>query len=343
MVPNLLPRYWPETCRIAIVGDVASYDDEKIKRPFSGTAGYHLNDLLNQASFPDRSYLFMGNVVPYNVDPINLNWDSPEVKNGLSALREQLQSLKPHITILCGNIPLKAARDPERLHPLKPKMFMYKIGNWRGSLFISDCQTSPMYGLKCMGTHHPSYAIRDYSVNPLIIFDLKRAKEESSVNTLTLPKRELVTSPSPNEILHRLQSIRTKRALIALDIEGGLGTMSCISFATSPYEAFIVPFYKAHPLGKKYYWDGETGPKIWRALAETLEDPLVPKILQNSLYDRFVLEYGYKIRVANVVGDTMLSGWEIYSQMKKKLSLQASIWTREPYWKGDRLQVEEEE
>lgn len=346
MTPNLMPKSWPSDCRVAIIGEAPGADEEKYGQPFVGASGVHLQELLRQAKLPERPSLYLGNVSQHRPpgNKIELfNWQDPEIQNGLGVLREQLQQLKPNIVILCGNIPLKAARDPQTQHPLKPGAFKYKVGNWRGSLFLCDFPKSPFVGLKCISTYHPAYALRDYSVNPLIIFDLKRARSESLIPTLTLPQRSLLTNLSLNEILNRLSDIRTKHSLVALDIEGGLGTMSCISFATSASEAFIVPFYRRDPRGQRYIWSPTEGVQLWHSLALTLEDPLVPKVLQNSLYDRFVLEYGYNIRVAGVIGDTMLSGWEIYSQMKKSLGLQASIWTREPYWKGERLQVEEEE
>ena len=61
----------------------------------------------------------------------------------------------------------------------------------------------------------------------------------------------------------------------------------------------------------------------------------VPKVLQNSLYDNFVLAYGYQCPIRNVTEDTMLKGWEIFSELPKGLSTMASIWTREPHWKDD--------
>lgn len=57
----------------------------------------------------------------------------------------------------------------------------------------------------------------------------------------------------------------------------------------------------------------------------------VPKVLQNALYDTIVLAYGYDIHVSNVAEDTMLKGWEVYCELPKGLSCQASIYTREPH------------
>jgi len=41
-----------------------------------------------------------------------------------------------------------------------------------------------------------------------------------------------------------LSSILREKPTIALDIEGGIDTMSCISFATTANMAFIVPFIR---------------------------------------------------------------------------------------------------
>jgi hypothetical protein len=63
----------------------------------------------------------------------------------------------------------------------------------------------------------------------------------------------------------------------------------------------------------------------------------VPKVLQNQLYDNFVLGYGYRIPIRGVAEDTMIKSWEIYAELPRALSVQASIWTREPYWKDDSM------
>src|SRR4030095_9120720 len=76
--------------------------------------------------------------------------------------------------------------------------------------------------------------------------------------------------------------------------------------------------------------------RVLRAFTRLMERRDVPKVLQNSLYDCFVLAYGFGIHVRNVVEDTMLKGWEIYCELPKALGVQASIWTREPYYKFQR-------
>jgi DNA polymerase I-like protein with 3'-5' exonuclease and polymerase domains len=77
--------------------------------------------------------------------------------------------------------------------------------------------------------------------------------------------------------------------------------------------------------------------RVLRAFARLMDRLDVPKVLQNQLYDNFVLTYGYRIPIRNVSDDTMISGWEVYSELPRGLSTQASIYTREPHWKDDSM------
>lgn len=328
-VPNLFPSQ-PSHLRLALIGEAPGLDEANASLPFCGMSGRFLAALLSRAGIT-REQCFLGNVAqtrPPNNDISFYTWDGVEVQEGMQQLRHDLERFKPNIVVLLGNVALKAARDPELVHALKKK-FRFPNANWRGSLFQCTETASPMFGYKCMGTYHPAYVLRDYDVMALFQFDLKKAVREAASPVLTLPQRTFETTLSHEEIIYRLQQIRSSRTPVALDIEGGIDTMSCISFATSPTNAFIVPIYTK---------DGtlQTTPQIWRELAATLEDEYAPKILQNGLYDRFVLAFSYGIRVRGNSHDTMLKHWELYSELEKNLSLQCSLYTNEPYYKGDR-------
>jgi DNA polymerase I-like protein with 3'-5' exonuclease and polymerase domains len=116
--------------------------------------------------------------------------------------------------------------------------------------------------------------------------------------------------------------------------------MSCISFATAANEAFIVPFTN---MDGSSYWSLEEEVKIWTLLVKVLGDPGIKKILQNSLYDRFVLQYGYEVVVKGIVDDTLVKHWELYAEMRKSLAFLCSIYTKQPYYKEMRVQAEEME
>lgn len=66
----------------------------------------------------------------------------------------------------------------------------------------------------------------------------------------------------------------------------------------------------------------------------------VPKVLQNQLYDNFILSYGFGIPIRGVAEDTLIKGWSIYAELPRSLATQASVWTREPHWKNDEMYAE---
>lgn len=323
-VPNRFPTQH-SNLRVAIVGEAPGRDEEQFGQPFVGASGRFLAALLSRAGI-SKEACYLGNVSQYRPVDNNiasLTWSGDEIQEGLYQLKKDMAEFKPNIVILLGNVALKAAKDPLTSHPLKPNAFKFKNAQWRGSLFLGE-QGSPFEGLKCIATYHPAYCLRDYEATPLLQFDLRKAVREGSNPLLQLPTRTLDVTLSNEEIIFRLRRIRAESLHVAIDIEGGIDTMSCISFAESPNKAFIIPI------------NSKTTAETWRELALTLEDPHVPKVLQNSLYDRFVLHYSYGIRVRGVTEDTMLKHWELYSELEKSLGVQASIYTDEPYYKFER-------
>lgn len=291
-----------------------------------GASGRFLAALLSRAGV-NKEACYLGNVSQYKpvTHDFSFTWSGDEVQEGLYQLGLDMKEFKPNVVVLLGNIPLKAAKD---VHTELAKKAVFSNAKWRGSLFLG-MNGSPFAGLKCLSTYHPAYCLRDYDSVPMLQFDLRKAVREATSPLLTLPIRTFETDLTPQRQCELLRDLRVRKATVAIDIEGGIDTMSCISFADSFNNAFIIPIYNK---------SGEVliTPEVWRELALTLEDPYVPKILQNSLYDRFVLHYSYGIRVRGVAHDTMLKHWELYSELEKSLGVQASIYTDEPYYKGER-------
>lgn len=330
-VPNLHPTTSPLR-RIALIGEAPGADEDRYGRPFCGPSGRFLAGLMGKAGYP-ISDCFLGNICqtrPPNNDISLFEWDGEEVQAGLSALRTDLDVFRPNITVLLGNLALKGAKDPGSNHPLKPGRYRYSNSNWRGSLFMGG---GVFEGKKCIPSLHPAYCLRDYAMTPLLHLDLQRAIEESSHPELVLPQRTIKIALNADAALTWLREAREKKWTLSPDIEGGLWTMSCISLAVSPTLSYVIPFTR-----KDFtrVWAPDEEKAILRQLCLTMMNPEVPKIFQNGLYDRFVLQYSYHIPVLGNVDDTMLAGWELNCEIEKGLAVLTSIYTREPYYKGDR-------
>lgn len=317
--------------RIAIIGEAPGAEEDECGIPFSGASGRFLNALLGVVGF-NREQCFVGNICrqqPPDNDLARFGWDSEMVQNGLAALESDLAVFNPSICVLLGKWALYAACGEWR-----------SMKAWRGSLFIGT--HGPFKGRKCIATYHPASVLRTYEWRPLLQFDLLRAVTESWSKDLDLPRRRFKLGLTADQIVAEIEGIIKDAwerpaglggVWVSFDLEGYWNRITRFSIATSPTAGFIVPLtsgeYDSH-------WTLAEEARIWVATSRLLKCERVPKVLQNSLYDRFVLAYVYKILICNVQWDTMLGHWELFCEFDKNLGLQGSIYTREPHWKEDR-------
>lgn len=182
--------------------------------------------------------------------------------------------------------------------------------------------------MKCVATLPPHSLFRDFESMPLFAFDVARAFEESKSPQLNLPERIFNLQPSKHEVIDWCRNARTEKKLVSIDIEGRVSTgVSCIGLATDPFHALIIPLAD---------WDQSTQIEVMREFALLMSDPTVPKVLQNGLYDWFVLFWLWRFSINNIRHDTMIGFWELYPELPKSLALQTSLLTREPYYKFER-------
>lgn len=320
-VPNKNPTI-AAPYRIAVIMECPSKDDVEMRQPLSGTGGRMLTNMLSKCNVL-RDACFLGYVfnhqLPYPAIRF-LRFTDPAVVSSLATLKAQLDAFQPNVCLLLGGVSLQAAQDSR------------DIGSWRGSFFIGTKE--PFLGRKCIGTFHPNECFSAYEKTPLLQFDVAKAVSEGTTKDLVLPKRDLIIPASFEDLINQMDNVLRDKPTIAIDIEGYVDAMSCISIATSPTHCFIVPFARRD--GSSYWQDEEQEVQVWKRLAAILGSHEIGKILQNSLYDRFVLQYSYGLIIHNVIDDTMLKHWELYCELEKGLGFQASIHTKEPYYKGDR-------
>lgn len=141
-----------------------------------------------------------------------------------------------------------------------------------------------------------------------------------------------------SEVVAILNGYRERRKPISFDLEGNCNWVSCYSIADSPDKAVVVPFIRADGSS---FWSEDGEVAIWEATERLLSDPDVPKILQNFLYDGFVLAWSYGILIRGLWVDTMLGHFELYCELEKSLGFQASIYTKEPFYKAERKSTDE--
>lgn len=346
-VPNQFPSVDSSSGRIAIIGEAAGRDEQHYGQPFIGESGRLLDSALGHVGIV-RSQCFVGNVTGYRPpgednDFGKFEWDGKEVQEGVGKLREDLEKFRPTMVLCLGNAALHLMKNGN-VAPKKKWLdgrvqfdWPSKIGDWRGSLFGSGWDGLKV---KCLGTFHPAAVSRDYNLQGYYrclpgLGDLERLKLECKTPELTLPKRKIGIVGVHHTVLegvlmlsHFLQEGRP----VAVDIEGGPGNITCIGFSRKAESALVFPLARVDGTS---VWSEEDETLIWHAVKGLVEAPEVMKIAQFGLYDFFALAWTLNIVVENW-RSIELSWWESFAELDKGLDTQASILTKEQFYKPDR-------
>lgn len=293
--------------RLAIIGESPGADEESYGRPFIGASGRLLDSILSSSGVL-RAGCFVGNICkfrPPGNDIKEFGYNHPKVLEGWEELKNELAVYNPHCILALGNTPLH--------------FFCGRSGitSWQGSILGSP------YG-KVVPAIHPAAVLREYKDWPLLRFFTQRSRVESETARLDLPQRFLELDLTANEICNRLDNWPSGLPA-SLDIEGGLSSWSCVSVSDRPDRGFNIAWC--------LFTEAEQA-RIYVSFSRFCYRIDIPKVLQNGLYDRFVLAYGFQILVRNQRDDTMLKQWEIYPELAKGLQTIVQIWTREPNYKG---------
>lgn len=301
--------------KIAFLGDCPGADEIEFNRPYIGRGGQFLEMLMNSVGLA-RNSCFIGYIcqqMPRGGNLSNFAWDGYEMNDSRAVLQRDLDRFDPNLVVLLGQWPLKYAGITQ------------KVGDFRGTLFECN-EEGPLYGRKCLSTYEPFNLIKAWDWWPLVQFDLQKAEREGRSNILNLPLRKHYIGLTADEICARLDAIVDGDC--ATDIEGGGPKgITCISFSSNEFEAFLFAPDR-HNVKQQL--------QVMRSIKRLLGDPNVGKVLQNGLYDQFCLMHHWGMPIINMSWDTMLSGWEMYPELRKGLGVLASIYTNEPAYKFER-------
>ena len=319
------------TARIVVVGDCWGNWDEQRGESFSGPAGDLLNRLLAEAGI-SRSECFLTNLV--NSRPPNQNIDvwippskkgvranfipirgrsvDPIIAAGLTALRQEINLIRPNVILALGGAALWALTG------------LNGILRWRGSQIWTDDKPRT----KLIPSIHPSAILREMSLRPIVIHDIKRAAAEAQTpDYQNEPKWNFIVRPTYSltmEVLDRLLAGATsgETEWIDFDFETRFNHIDCIGLSWSRTDAICIPFLSSER--REGYWTLEEEAAIVYKLYQLLTHPRIKVRGQNLLYDS---QYSYRHWhfVPRVAQDTMISFHTAFCGMRKSLDFQASL------------------
>lgn len=326
-ISNRFPKHGPGNKRLAIIGDCPSFEDVQGNEPFIGTSGRYLRFIVGSLNYSIEQ-CFIGNILqdpctnPDLVSPSDYSYEQ-----GFSQLKLDLEKFQPNCVLTLGKLPFRAL-NPDVCYYDRKGEPVIPLFSWRGSMFRSSL------GWKALGTYHPSHVQRNFSDSPIFRFDVARAISQASDSTLTLPQRNYNTRPTISEFVAFAEDLLANPRPIGFDIEGICNNVgvTVLSMYTSPTVGISVPFF----IEGNHYWSQDDETTVWWYLAKILSSPVIPKIVQNGLYELFVLAWSHRIIVVNIAEDTMHKHWELSPEFDRDLGMQVSLYTNEPYYKDDR-------
>lgn len=325
------------TYKICIVGEAWGAEEEKARAPFIGASGYELTRMLDEAGIR-RADCFLTNVFnlrPKDNDLENICTDKanglaalgalkggkylrPEFGNELTRLRAEIDGNNPNVVVACGGTACWAL------------LGITGISKIRGTVTYGS-STGSYRNQKVLPTYHPAAVLRDWSLRPVTVLDLAKARRESEFPEIRLPQRTVYIEPDLNDMEWFFNEHLINAERISVDIETRGKQITCIGFGPTKSVSMVVPLVDERKPGNCYWPTHEQEVKAWQWIQRVLLLP-AKKDGQNFLYDlNFLLHYGFKIN--NFGDDSMLAHHSLQPESEKGLAFLGSVYTSEASWK----------
>lgn len=241
--------------------------------------------------------------------------DPRRVQSGLKTLGDFIDTCNPHVILGLGNAVVAALCGVSGLTKL------------RGAMHFTATDTPR----KFIPTFGPRAVFANYEWRPLVVADFMKAKAESESAEAHLLDRVVHYRPRINEVEDWADYLCAQPKL-AFDIETKAKQITCIGFAPSKLESFVIPFWTR----SGNYWDDPADEaRAYRAVRRICKSPAI-KIAQNGMYDVSYLA-AYGIAVNNFLHDTMIAHHALYPALPKGLDFLGSLYTNEVAWKRWRV------
>lgn len=326
-----------------MIGEAYGEAEEEAQQPFVGKSGWLIKQLLGMVglSYSDMTVTNVLNLRPKPSNDIG-NCCGPKAEGipGFPALVKGKYLRKEYTSELARLYTEINAADPNLIIALGATAAWALLGSSgiraiRGSTSGTNNVGASATGVhlqrtfKVLPTYHPAAVLRDWTLRPIVLSDLDKAKRHSLVPDLVRPSRSIWVEPTLGDLLDFERDYILPARRLSIDIETIGDQITCIGFAPDPHNALVVPFYsKARPGGN--YWP--TLQQELTAWGFVKRWCLKPGVFQNGLYDVHRLWRTYGI-VCNPIDDTMLMHHAMQPEMEKGLGFMGSIYTDEASWK----------
>lgn len=206
------------------------------------------------------------------------------------------------------------------------------ISKIRGTVTGSPGTIACAPNRKVLPTFHPAAVLRDWSLRPVTVLDLAKARRESEFPEIRRPERTVYIEPDLDDMEWFFREHLASASMIAEDIETRGNQITCVGFAPSAGISMTVPFVDERKPGNSYWPTAEEEIAAWNWVKKVNALP-AKKLFQNGMYDLNFLWKGYGIKVNNAGEDSMLLHHALQPESEKGLGFLGSVYTGESSWK----------
>lgn len=313
---NIIPGVGPLGAKLMIIGEAPGKEEEEKGEPFVGDSGRILRFALKENGIhPDECYIT--NVINIRPPHNDLKMLALPISSFVPRCIDEIKKVNPNCILLVGGTALKYIGGLD------------KITRWRGSIISI---LGKWKGVPCI---HPADFIRDGDWKKETIFrcfDVKRACEESKSPSIDLPSRLLWVCSNSMQLIRFLDKVNDK---LSVDIETLLSLPLCIGLSANKNEAMSIRLLYPHEKPRRDLVE------MWKILIEYFGDmhDKIKIIGQNFKFDQYICNT-VGLRIPNPYSDTMFKAHTCYPELPKSLEFLTSVYTREPYYKDERIEYD---
>lgn len=243
----------------------------------------------------------------------------------LDRLADEIEAADPNLIVCLGNTALWALAGTTG------------VGKLRG---VTMQSTHTISGYKILPTYHPAGILREYANRPVAVADLIKAGREQHFPEVRRPKCEIWIEPALEDMETFRDNFIRGCSLLSIDIETSGNQITCIGFAPSIDRALVVPFFDERAAGRSYWPDHSTELEAWAFVRDVCQDPTIPKLFQNGLFDIAFLLKSMGIGVRGATHDSMLEHHALQPESLKGLAFLGSLYTDHGPWKSERKKTD---
>lgn len=320
--------------KLMIVGEAWGKDEEAVGQPFVGASGRLLNQMLAIAGI-DREECYVTNVLNLRPRPSN------DIKNCCGPKTDGCVGMP---AVSPGKyLRAEFAGELERLYSevktASPNLILafgataaWAFLRTSGISKIRGSTAEGFNGVKILPTYHPAAIMRDWTLRPIVIADLHKAKREQEFSEVRRPRRDVWVEPTILDIQNFFDvSDIGNSPLVSVDIETIGDMITCVGITPRTDMSIVIPFFDPTKPDKNYWPDIKLEIGAWEAVRWVCENR--PTLFQNGMYDIHFLWRTMGIRVLNAAEDTMLLHHALQPELQKGLGFMGSIYTDEASWK----------